>query len=47
MHTDPDRDPDPKQHAAWIRAALLGQIASLLLATVGVCSESLSRQVKL
>ena len=47
MHNDPD--PNPKQRAArtdWVRAAVLGQLASLLLATVGACSKSLSRQVR-
>lgn len=42
-------DANTKKFAAgtdWVRAAVLGQLASLLLATVGACSESLSRQVK-
>jgi hypothetical protein len=44
-----DHDLSRGEHTAgtaWVRAALLGQLASLLLATVGACSESLSRQVR-
>lgn len=35
----------PTAKSGLLHAALLGQVASLLLATVGACSESLSRQV--
>ncbi len=47
LHDDATQHQQQKRAVAsgWVRAALLGQVASILLATVGGCSEGLSRQV--
>lgn len=49
LHDDATQPQHQQQKRAvasgWVRAALLGQVASILLATVGGCSEGLSRQV--